>query len=107
MRGERLRQLREELGYTQEQLSEKLNIGVTQIWRYENGETKPNTEVLTKIAQALNVSADYLLGLTDEPKAFVDVELTPLEKRALDAFRRGDVRAIIRLMPESPEPNNQ
>lgn len=100
MRGDRLRQLREEQGYTQEELSEMLDIGVTQIWRYENEKSKPSSDILTKISRALDVSADYLLGLTDEPKGFIDVEITPQEKRALEAFRRGDIKAIIRLMPD-------
>jgi transcriptional regulator with XRE-family HTH domain len=100
MRGDRLRKLREEKDFSQEKLAEYLGIGQQQIWRYENGETKPNTEILAKIAKALDVSADYLLGLTDEPKGYVEVEITPQEKRALEAFRRGDIKAIIRLMPD-------
>lgn len=102
MHGERLRKLREERGYTQEQLSEMLEIGVTQVWRYENEKSKPSSDILTKIARALDVSADYLLGLTNEPKGFVDIEITPQEQRALEAFRRGDIKAIIRLMPDEP-----
>lgn len=100
MRGDRLRRHREEQGYTQEELSEMLGIGVTQVWRYENEKSEPTSGILSKLVKALDVSADYLLGLTDEPKGFIDVEVTPQERRALEAFRRGDIKAIIRLLPD-------
>jgi transcriptional regulator with XRE-family HTH domain len=66
MRGDRLRQIRKIRGITQEELSERLGIGNRQIWRYENNKTVPDVNMLTKLADALDVSADYLLGLSDE-----------------------------------------
>ncbi len=71
MRGDRLRQVRLISGYSQEKLSELIGLGSRQIWRYEKGETVPDADVLADIARALNVSADYLLGLTDEPHPYI------------------------------------
>jgi transcriptional regulator with XRE-family HTH domain len=102
MRGDRLRKVREEQDYSQEQLAEYLNIGQQQIWRYENEKSKPSSDILTKIATFLNVSTDYLLGLTDNPKGYIEVELTPDEQKVLAAYRRGDIRAIILLTPDKP-----
>ena len=35
--------------------------------KYERNVNIPNAEILTKLAEALNTSADYLCGLTDDP----------------------------------------
>lgn len=102
MFGERMRQIRESLNLTQDELAERAGLEVLQIWRYESGKTKPNTEMIAKIAKGLQVSADYLLGLTDEPKGYVEIEITPQEQRVLEAYRRGDIRAIILLTPDKP-----
>lgn len=108
MRGDRLRKIREDHNYTQEQLAELLDIGQTQIWRYENGKSAPNSDILLKIASFFNVSTDYLLGLSDEPKGYFEVELTPDEQKVLAAYRRGDIRSIILLTPDKPpKPDDQ
>ncbi len=62
-------------GYSQEKLSEIVGIGSRQIWRYENGENVPDADVLAAIATTLGVSADYLLGLTDEPAPYVEKQI--------------------------------
>lgn len=100
MIAKRIRATRESLNLTQEELAEKIGMEVLQIWRYENERTTPKGDIIAKIAKALSVTTDYLLGLSDNPTGYIEVELTPLERRALEAFRRGDVKAIIRLMPD-------
>jgi len=91
MRGDRLRQVREQLGYTQEQLAEVLDIGNRQIWRYENNETDPGGDTVAQIAKTLKVSADFLLGLSDEPiPCLAEGELSVTERHAIRAWRRGD-----------------
>ena len=63
--GERIKELREQAGEKQEELGEMIFSSQTAISLYENGRTKPNVDTLTAIATHYNVSADYLLGLTD------------------------------------------
>lgn len=46
-------------------LSKKLDMQGAVIGRYERDEVKPSIEVAAKIAQALGVSLDYLVGNTD------------------------------------------
>lgn len=75
LRTDRLRQMRLIAGYSQEKLSEIVGIGSRQIWRYENGENVPDADVLAAIATTLGVSADYLLGLTDEPLPYVEKQI--------------------------------
>ena len=62
----RLAAVRKERGLTQQQMSEVIGIHLSQIKRYESGDTQPSLEVLRKIALALNISADTLLFDEDE-----------------------------------------
>jgi len=62
--GARLRYIRKKRKLTQEQLAEKASIIRTMICRYESENQIPTVEVLVKLANALEVSIDYLLGRT-------------------------------------------
>lgn len=62
--GDRIRELRNLLGLSQEQLAEELEVSVKSIQRYETGKSRPDTYTLVKLATYFEVSADYLLGLT-------------------------------------------
>lgn len=64
---ERIKQLRKELGLTQEELAKQLSIAPSTIGMYETNKREPNNELTIKIANFFNVSADYLLGLSIEP----------------------------------------
>ena len=64
--GERLRDLRHEKHMTQKQLADKLNLSKGTISAYEQGKKYPSIEVLIKLCNILQVSADYLLGLSDD-----------------------------------------
>lgn len=63
---ERIKQLRKELGLTQEELAKQLSIAPSTIGMYETNKREPNNELTIKIANFFNVSADYLLGLSIE-----------------------------------------
>jgi transcriptional regulator with XRE-family HTH domain len=59
---DRIRQLRTEAGLSQAELAEKAGGGdARQISRYENGRITPSLDAITNIAQALNISIDYLV----------------------------------------------
>lgn len=90
MRGDRLARIRELRRISQADLAEMVGLGLQQIYRYENGKTEPDGDVVAKIAQALGTSADYLLGLTDSSVPYIQAELKDNERRALNAWRRGD-----------------
>ena len=65
--GQRIKELREELEFTQAKLGEKVGKASNTIVQYENGTSKMSIDVLTRMAQVLKTSSDYLLGLTDMP----------------------------------------
>lgn len=64
----RLKQLRKQRNITQLKLAMDLNMNQNTISRYENGEREAGYNELIKIADYFNVSIDYLLERTDDPK---------------------------------------
>lgn len=59
--GESIKQERQKLNLTQEQLSEKLDISISYLGRIERGERNIPLDTLVRLANILNVSIDYLL----------------------------------------------
>lgn len=60
--GKRLRQIRKERKMTQEEFAKMLGTSKQILSRYEREDRSPRIEVVRKYAEALKVSADYLLG---------------------------------------------
>ncbi len=65
----RLREMRMKRGFTQQHLSDLLGIAIRSYQCYETGTRTPNYELLTRIADILDVSIDYLFGRDDFLKA--------------------------------------
>lgn len=61
----RIKKLREEFGYTQQDLANKINGAKSTVAMYENETRKPSMEILIKLSDLLNCSIDYLLCKTD------------------------------------------
>lgn len=64
----RLRKLKRYLGITQSEMARVGNITPQAMYYYFHGRV-PNCEILVRICKAFDVSVDYLLGLSDIPKA--------------------------------------
>ncbi len=64
----RLKKLRKARGEQQVDLAAAIGIAQTQISAIENGKQGTSFDKLAAICQHYNVSADYLLGLIDEPR---------------------------------------
>ena len=64
---DRLSDLITESGKTLRQIASEIGISYPTLSTYQNGIQKANIEALAKIANYFNVSADYLLGLSDAP----------------------------------------
>ena len=62
---EKLIELREDMGLTQEELGDKINVARSTISGYENGTSQPSYSVLLQLADVFGVSLDYLFGRTD------------------------------------------
>lgn len=97
--GQKTATLRKQKGLSQADLATKVGtIGVT-IGRYERDEIKPSIDVAAKIADALDVSLDYLVGNSDElidknlANKVIQIQNLPQEPQShvmalLDAFLR-------------------
>ncbi len=65
---ERLTALREDRDIKQSEIASVLGCKQSAISKYERGRTKYSTEDVAKLCVFYNVSADYILGLIDDPK---------------------------------------
>ena len=65
--GERLKTLREGMGFSQKKMAELLNVTQPSINRYEHGKAVP-IEVLIGYADYFDVSMDYITCRCDEPQ---------------------------------------
>ena len=64
--GARVRRFREGLGISQEVASGLCDISRREWIRYEQDDILPGCDALAKMALGMGVSADWLLGLTEE-----------------------------------------
>lgn len=80
---ERLKIARMQKGYSKTDLAEKIGVHYSQIGRYENKGSQPSADVLSKIANALEISTDFLMnGNTD-----TFAENTLMDKELLNQFK--------------------
>ena len=85
--GDRIKARRKELGMTQTQLAEKLGLtSKAAVSTVENNKENMTTERIDKYAAALDTTARFLLGYTDDPeeKNIRAVNVQPI----IDAFER-------------------
>lgn len=64
---ERLRAARELRKWSQGELAEKASMPPSSIAHFESGSRKPSFDTLRRLANALEVTTDYLLGRVDDP----------------------------------------
>ncbi len=67
MQKERLIARREALGLSQSDLARSVGLTPQAVSAYENGVRRASGDVIAAIADALDCSADYLLGRTETP----------------------------------------
>ena len=79
--GEKIRELRKERGLNQDQLAELSSLNRVTIAKYETGRVEPGAHALSRIADALEVSTDVLLGREEEKREVVDLRPKTPEAR--------------------------
>lgn len=96
--GQRIRETRQEKGYTRQVLAEKAGTGEVYLGEIERGLKMPSLNIFIRIVEALDISADYLLRdeLTSGKEYIYDEItqklqcLTPRQRKAaadiLDAY---------------------
>lgn len=89
----RLKRLREENGYLQKYVADKLDIKSNTLSGYENGTRSPDPEMINRIADLYDVTADYLLGRSNHPR------LTESEDKKADE----EVQELLDIIESLPE----
>ena len=98
--GDRMMQARKEKGLSREELAKKIGTSGPIVGRYERGAMMPSVEIATKIADALAVSLDFLVGKsslivkdTNILERMEDIARLPTDKKielfnVMDAYLR-------------------
>jgi transcriptional regulator with XRE-family HTH domain len=73
--GSRLAFLRDQRGWTQEQLASSIGISRAALSHYEKNRREPDSETLTKVADLFKVTIDYLVGRTQNPHMALDADV--------------------------------
>lgn len=63
--GRRLKKIRGDV--KQDQCAQKIGISRSALSHYEQGRARMTIDILSKFCKSFDVSADYILGLKDEP----------------------------------------
>lgn len=92
---QRLAALRKQQRLTQQALAELTGVHLTQIQRYEKGDTQPTLDVIRKLALALAVSADALIFDPDERGPDDDLKLQFEAVRQLPPEDRQAIKAML------------
>ena len=84
--GSRLRQQRDSLHISQEELAAELKVHVNTIRRWEQGKQAPDAKRLDCLAEALHTTVAYLSGETNAPSSLLD---PPAQERSVVEKNRG------------------
>jgi transcriptional regulator with XRE-family HTH domain len=86
----KIRELRESRRWTQGRLGKELNCTAMTISRYESEKHEIGSDMICKLCDIFDCTADYLLGRS----ATGGLQLTPEEENLILALRRADTRAV-------------
>ena len=73
--GNVIKKYRKELGYTQEEMANRLGVTTQAVNKWENGNCNPDIELLAPIARLLHISLDTLLSFREN---LTDLEIEEL-----------------------------
>lgn len=86
--GDRVKECRIKLGYSAEQVAEKLGISPATEYRYENGDiSKMPAKLIAPLASFLSTTPQFLMGWTDEGAPDPGITLQEDEKELVTAYR--------------------
>ncbi len=86
--GQRMRALRESARMSQKELGDELSVDKSTISGYETGRIAPPLDIIRKLSLYFGVSADYLLGNTENPLAIRELDAQLLNDYTLGKMLR-------------------
>src|SRR5690625_7428075 len=89
----RLRELREEKGYLQKFVADKIGVRSNTLSGYENGTRSPDPEMIKKLADLYGVTTDYLLGhetkdINDMTEEEIDEEIKEIMQEVIVRYKK-------------------
>jgi len=78
--GDRLREIRREMGLSQEEFAKRLGTSKQVLSRYETNQRAPKITLASEYAEKLGVSLDYMLGDSAEEALFTELCTQPKDK---------------------------
>src|SRR5512139_1454453 len=109
LRSDRLKQRRQLKGISQQDLAQRLQVSQQQIARWENAANDPSADAVARLARTLDCTADWLLGMVEQPHAYARArELSADEQQLIDLYRQRKLPEMItRLANELATPKSQ
>lgn len=103
--GTRIKSLRKEMGLTQQQLADLVNVTKVSICCYEKGNRTPNLETFMDLVKVLNTTPNYLLGIDtkviSEDEEEYTVYLPKEDIQIINELRkRADLISLLRKDPK-------
>lgn len=92
--GDRIREKRKQLGLTQLELAEKLNVTDRAVSKWEQGEGDPSVSLLPEIARIFDITLDYLM--TGKQEFSISLDDMDIDKRAIFLIKNDDVDNFIK-----------
>ena len=87
----KLRELRKQRGFTQQQLADIVGVSNVSLSNYERGTQAPDIEILIKLADALGVSLDTLVGrMSDSKEEYPITKEAQIIARGVDKLPQGE-----------------
>lgn len=87
---ERIKKLRDERGWGQSYVADKLGVKANTLSGYENGKRTPDADMIKKLSIIYDVTTDYLIGRSDRPSLDED-----------EQKEYNEIDDIIKSLPES------
>ena len=97
---QRLRIARDMRGLDQSALAEKSGLPPSSISHFEAGSRKPSFENLRRLANALEVTTDYLLGRVDDPEAYADADPLYRDFKNLSSADRDLAQSFMKMLSD-------
>ena len=103
--GERLRMARERAGLSQMDVYKAINLSNKSLSRYENNATTPDPETIKALIELYDVSADFIMGLSDEMGRARSSKCgtSKSKPKMAEAVASGDKELIKKIESLSPE----
>lgn len=98
--GERIKEIRKQRGLSQDQLAELASLNRVTVAKYESGKVEPGAQSLGRIADALEVSADDLLGRSESKLDLREDGLMLLREQLRESEARELYSAIRKANPD-------